>query len=81
MALASNENCFGHLNVFLENCQGIADLSVWHQTPNTEGLFQNPKCYNQLLQGDWVCQGTKYNSIHPRVTAPASEIDAHVYTN
>jgi len=60
--------------VFLENCQGIADLSVWHQTLNTEGLFKNPKCYDQHLQGDWVCQGTKYKNIHPRATALASEI-------
>jgi len=44
MTPASHENCFRHLRVFLENCQGIADLSViWHQTKNTEGLFKQSK--------------------------------------
>jgi hypothetical protein len=43
MTLASHENCFGHLRVFLEKCQGIADLSVWHRTPNMEGLFKQSK--------------------------------------
>jgi len=43
MTLASHENGFGHLRVFLENCQGIADLSVWHRSPNMEGLFKQSK--------------------------------------
>jgi len=81
MVLASHENCFGHLRVFLENCQSIADLSVWHQTLNMEGVFKNPKYYDQLLQGDWVHQGTKYKTTHTRVTVPATKIYAHVYTN
>ena len=43
--------------------------------------LNNPKCYDQPLQGNWVCKGTKYKSINPRVTVPASEIYAHVYKN
>jgi hypothetical protein len=43
MTLASHENGFGHLRVFLKKCYGIADLSVWNQTPNMDGLFKQSK--------------------------------------
>jgi len=59
----------------LQACQSVIKLQTWKVRLN------NPQCYDQTLQGGWVRLGTKYKSIHPSMTAPASYIHPHVYTN
>lgn len=44
----------------LETYQSDIKLQTWKVCLN------NPQCYDQPLQGDWVCLRTKYKSIHPK---------------
>jgi hypothetical protein len=59
MTLASHENDSGHLRVFLESCQIIADLSDSHQISNMKCLFKQSK--NVMTN---ACRETGYAKVH-----------------